>query len=65
MKMEHGSFESHRDAIVQIPTPIKAIPAISFNVAAGIKRVTNEPNTTANSVETTRALAAATNTDNG
>src|SRR5262245_1815395 len=44
---------------------MKAIPAIKFSVAVGMNRVMVEPNNTARSVETTRALAAAPKTRRG
>ena len=51
--------------IVQIPTPMNANPASSFNVAGCTNRVMKEPNTTASNVETMRALDAAANTYKG
>ena len=49
----------HRERMDQIPTPMNAMPAISFRVVVDTKRVMVEPNITASSVETTRALDAA------
>src|SRR5262245_11065247 len=65
MQLNQELATSHLDTIVQMPTPINATPAINFSVDVGTKRVTNEPNNTASSVDTTSALEAAIKTEKG